>query len=55
MSRRVRHAGGLDADSAARVDIILRAMFRDGAIDRAQLDHARTTPLHFATAALKAD
>jgi membrane peptidoglycan carboxypeptidase len=55
MGRRVRHAAGLDADSAARVDVILRAMFRDGWIDRTQLDHARELPLHFSAAALKAD
>jgi hypothetical protein len=55
MSRRVRHAGGIDTDSAIRVDVILHAMLRDGAIDRAQLDHAKELPLHFAPAALKAD
>jgi hypothetical protein len=55
MGRRVRHANGLDADSAARVDVILHAMFRDGWIDRTQLDHARDLPMHFAAAALKAD
>jgi membrane peptidoglycan carboxypeptidase len=53
MSRRVRRAGGLDADSAARVDIVLRAMRRDGLLDAAELDVARTTGLHFAAAALK--
>jgi membrane peptidoglycan carboxypeptidase len=55
MGRRVRHASGLDAESAARVDVILHAMFRDGWIDRPQLDHARDLPMHFAAAALKAD
>ncbi|HET9993122.1 MAG TPA: biosynthetic peptidoglycan transglycosylase, partial [Kofleriaceae bacterium] len=55
MGRRVRHANGLDADSAARVDVILHAMYRDGWIDKTQLDHARDLPLHFATAALKSD
>jgi len=55
MGRRVRHASGLDADSATRVDVILHAMFRDGVIDKAQLDHARELPMHFAAAALKAD
>ena len=52
MSRRVRHAGGIDTDSAIRVDVILHAMLRDGAIDRAQLDRAKELPLHFAAAAL---
>jgi len=55
MSRRVRHAGGLDSDSAIRVDVILHAMYRDGAIDKAMLDHARETPLRFAPTALKGD
>ncbi|MEP6860647.1 MAG: biosynthetic peptidoglycan transglycosylase [Deltaproteobacteria bacterium] len=55
MGRRVRHANGLDADSAARVEVILHAMFRAGWIDRTQLDHARDLPLHFSAAALKAD
>jgi hypothetical protein len=53
MSRRVRHAGGLDADSASRVDIILRAMRRDGVIDKAQLDAAREAGLPFAATALR--
>ncbi len=53
MSRRVRRAGGLDADSAARVDVVLRAMRRDGLIDTAQLDAARAAGLRFAPAALK--
>ncbi|HEX4420335.1 MAG TPA: transglycosylase domain-containing protein [Kofleriaceae bacterium] len=52
MSRRVRRAGGLDADSAARLDVVLRAMRRDGRIDAAQFDAARAAPLHFAPAAL---
>ena len=34
MSRRVRRAGGLDPETAERVDIVLRAMRRDGVIDR---------------------
>jgi hypothetical protein len=53
MSRRVRRAGALDADSAARVDVVLRAMRRDGLIDGAQLDAARTAPLKLSAAALK--
>ena len=55
MSRRIRHAGGIDAESAVRVDVILHAMLRDGAIDRTQLDHAKELPLHIAAAALKGD
>lgn len=53
MSRRVRHAGGLDAESSLRVDVILRAMRRDGVIDKDQLDAAREAPLHFAASALR--
>jgi len=52
MSHRVRRAGGLDPDSAARVDVVLRAMRLDGAIDAAQLDAARIAALRFAPAAL---
>jgi membrane peptidoglycan carboxypeptidase len=55
MSRRIRHAGGLDAESAARVDIVLHAMYRDGVIDKEQYETARETPLHFASSALKRD
>jgi hypothetical protein len=53
MSRRVRRAGGLDPDSAARVDIVLRAMRRDGVIDAGQLEAAKAAPLRFAAPALK--
>lgn len=53
MSRRVGLGSGLDPDSAARVDTVLAAMFRDGAIDRATLDLARKVPLHFSPAALQ--
>jgi hypothetical protein len=53
MSRRVRHAGGLDADSAARVDIVLRAMRRDGVISKEELEAAREKPLRFASTALR--
>jgi len=53
MSRRVRRAGGLDADSSVRVDVVLRAMRIDGALDAAQLDAARQAVLRFAPAALK--
>jgi hypothetical protein len=55
MSRRVRHAGGLDADSAARVDVVLRAMHRDGALDKDELAAARDAGMHFAASALKRD
>jgi hypothetical protein len=53
MSRRVRHAGGLDADSAARVDIVMRAMRRDGVISKEEHDAARDKPLRFASTALR--
>ena len=52
MSRRVRRAGGLDPDSAARVDVVLRAMLAAGTIDAADLDAARAAPLRFAPAAV---
>jgi hypothetical protein len=52
MSRRVRRAGGLDAESAARVDVVLSAMRRDGAIDAGELDAARSATLHFAPTAV---
>ena len=52
MSRRVRRAGGLDPDSAARVDVVLRAMHAAGAIDAAELDAARSAPLRFTPAAV---
>jgi hypothetical protein len=53
MGRRVRRAAGLDAESAARVDLVLRAMWRDGAINAEQYDAARRTPLRFTPTALK--
>ncbi len=53
MSRRVRRAGGLDPDSAVRVDVVLRAMWRDGVIDGEQFESARAQTLRFAPAALK--
>jgi hypothetical protein len=55
MSRRVRHAGGLDADSAARVDVVLHAMHREGALDKDELAAARDAGMHFAASALKRD
>ena len=53
MSRRVRHAGGLDRESEARVDTVLRAMRRDGVISKEELDAAREKPLRFASTALR--
>jgi hypothetical protein len=53
MSRRVRRVGGLDLESASRVDVVLYAMHRDGALDAAQLEAAMGSALHFAPAALK--
>ena len=53
MSRRVRHAGGLDPDSAQRVDIVLRAMNIDGLIDANELEIGRAIPLTFMPAAMK--
>ncbi|HEY0195391.1 MAG TPA: biosynthetic peptidoglycan transglycosylase [Kofleriaceae bacterium] len=47
MSRRVRRARGLDPDSAARLDTVLRAMHRDRRIDAAQVEAAKTQPLRF--------
>ena len=55
MSRRVRRQGGLDADTAARVDIVLRAMNIDGMIDAAELELGRSLPLTFLPAAMKAE
>jgi membrane peptidoglycan carboxypeptidase len=53
MSRRVRRAGGLDPESAARVDVVLHAMRYGGVLDAAQLEVARSAALRFAAAALK--
>jgi hypothetical protein len=53
MSRRVSRAGNLDPESAARVDVVLHAMHRDGVLDAAQLDAAGATPLRFAATALQ--
>jgi membrane peptidoglycan carboxypeptidase len=52
MSRRVRRAGGLDPESAARVDVVLRAMRVGGAIDALQLEAARAAPLRLAPSAV---
>ncbi|HET9621998.1 MAG TPA: biosynthetic peptidoglycan transglycosylase, partial [Kofleriaceae bacterium] len=53
MSRRVRRAGGLDADSATRVDTVLRAMWRDGVIDGAGYEAAKNASLRFAPSAVE--
>jgi hypothetical protein len=53
MGKRIRKAGGLDPQSAERVDIILRAMRRDGVIDKDEFDEAREQPLHFSARALR--
>ncbi len=45
MSKRLFAAGGLDPESADRVDIVLRAMKRDGVIDREAYDRARDEKL----------
>jgi hypothetical protein len=55
MSRRIRKVGGLDTDSAARVDVILRAMTRDGVISRDELDEARRSSLRFSATALRSE
>jgi membrane peptidoglycan carboxypeptidase len=55
MSRRVRRHGGLDPDSAARVDLILRGMARDGYISRDELESARERSLHFSPTALRSE
>jgi hypothetical protein len=53
MSRRVRHAGGLDPDSASRVDTILRAMAHNGVLSKLELEAAREAPLRFVPSALR--
>jgi hypothetical protein len=55
MSRRVRHAGGLDPDSATRVDIVLHGMWVGGAIDANELNAAHAASLDFAPSALSHD
>ncbi|HEY3804782.1 MAG TPA: biosynthetic peptidoglycan transglycosylase [Kofleriaceae bacterium] len=52
MSRRIRRAGGLDADSRARVEVVLHGMWIAGAIDQATFEAARETPMGFAKSAL---
>jgi hypothetical protein len=55
MSRRVRRAGGLDPDSAERVNTILRAMFRDGVLTPEEFQTARAAEMYFAPGAIHAD
>jgi hypothetical protein len=55
MARRIRKFGSLDPDSAARVDIILRAMTRDGVISTEQRDAARVSTLRFTATALRSE
>jgi hypothetical protein len=53
MGRRIRRAGGLDPQSADRVDIILRAMTRDHVISKDDLAAAREQSMHFSSSALR--
>jgi hypothetical protein len=53
MSRRLAAAGGLDPQSAERVDTVLRAMRRAGVIRGAEADAARGQPLALRAAALR--
>ena len=53
MSRRVRHAGDLDSESAARVDVVLRSMRKNGVIAKDEYDLAKDAPLRFAATALR--
>jgi len=55
MGRRIRRAGRLDPQSADRVDIILRAMYRDGVMGKEELAAARDKPMRFAATALRRD
>jgi hypothetical protein len=52
MSRRVRRAGGLDAESAERVAAVLRAMRAGRAVTADAYADALTAPLRFARSAL---
>jgi hypothetical protein len=52
-AERLHRAHGLDDETAARIDVVLRAMFRDGIIDKDQLDHARDAGLHLLATALR--
>jgi hypothetical protein len=55
MSRRVRHAAGLDPDSSQRVDVVLRAMAVDGFIDGETAMAAHGYGLGFVASALRDD
>ena len=55
MSRRVRRAGGLDPDSAERVNTILRAMYRDAVIGTEEYDTAIHAGMSFTQSAVRAD
>ena len=48
LSRAVHESGGVDADLADRIDIVLRAMRVSRVIDRATYERARREPLHLA-------
>jgi len=53
LSRRVRRAGGLDPESAERVELVLHAMRASGALSARAYERARTAPLRFAPSALR--
>jgi len=53
MGRRIRQNGGVDPQSEARIQTILRAMRRDGVIDKDELDEAREKTLRFSSTALR--
>ncbi|MCX5745641.1 MAG: transglycosylase domain-containing protein [Proteobacteria bacterium] len=55
MTQRVHAAGGLDAESRARVETILRAMRRDGVIDASSLDAAKSAAMGFVPSQASAD
>ena len=52
MARRIRKAGGLDADSAERVAVVLRAMRRDGVLSPETFEEAVHQPMYFAASAV---
>ncbi len=52
MARRIRHAGGVDAQTAERLGIVLGAMRRDGTIDDEAYRKAKKAHLHFSRRAL---
>lgn len=55
MSRRLRKAGGLDPTSAERVNTILRAMYRDGAISTEDFELSKNQAMYFTPAATRSD